>query len=627
MPQSTITRREFALGTAGFAVALAASRFASPAWGEGSFTPGTYIGEGQGKSGPVRLECTFSDSAIQSIDVIESHEHATISAVAFERIPAQIIECQTLDLNTVAGATLSSYAIMNAVAEAVEQAGAQGLEGEAPAKEPREETIDADLVVVGAGGAGTACAIVAAQQGYSVVLLEAASNMGGNTTVSGGFLEYINAPAELRKDINDGYIAAAEQILANPPVESDLEQQIVDTARQQWEEYLASGDSKVFDSPEFFAVHYQSFRGDTIANQYLVAKSRMAVTQWLQDLGMEFIPLVPIVGSLWPRWTRPAQGSGGLGYFLLFEDVIANQGLPIDLKLETRATKLLGDGGRVTGVVATSSDGVTYTVNSSKGVILACGGFSGNSDLIKKYNEFWDFSGYDILPTTNAAFHVGDGIRMAEEFGAAVEGAWHPMLFPLANPQNGILGGMVGDSGNFCFVNKDGRRFVNESADRFTISQGIMDNGDVCYVVCAANNSNIREGTDLDFMVEQGQVFVGDTLEELAQKAGIDAENLVATIEAYNEYARDMKDPEFGRTTFTENSPLLEGPYYASPRTWSCHITEGGLPTASHFEDYHVLATDGTPIEGLYACGEARNLIAGVGSIGDGYTCVRSIID
>lgn len=627
-----LTRRSFAAAAAGSTLFFGASRFATLAWGDGSFTPGTYTGSAKGKSGNIVIECTFGDSAIEAIEVTEKHEHPVISAAAFERIPAEVIEYQTLDIDAVAGATLTSYALLSALADCVEAAGAEDLTGEAPAVAHTDETIDCDLVVVGAGAAGCSAAVVAAQQGYNVVLLEAASNIGGNCLVSGGLLENIFAPDELKADITEGYIAAAEKILENPPIESEWEQEIVDTARQQWAEYLASGETKCFDSIEFFAVHYQSFRGDTIANQYLVGKNRADITNWLLDLGLEFTPCVSIVGSMWPRWCRPSTGAGGEGYFNLFTKVMEEQNLPVELLIETRATKLIGEPGKVTGVMAEcGATDTTYTINSKMGVILATGGFSGNTEMLKEYNTYWDFDACDIIPTTNCGFHYGDAITMAKEFGAAVKGAGNPMMFPLANPQNGTMEYMVGNSGNFCYVNKDGNRFVNESLDRFSLSKAMMANGNVCYMISGTNNvpemaSGMKNGVPVSWLIEQGHLFMGETLEELAANAGINAENLVATVAKYNEYAQNFNDTDFGRTAFNEKSPILDGPFYACPRTWAAHLVEGGIQTADHFVDYHVLTEDGAPIEGLYAAGEVRNLIAGVGSIGDGYSCAMSIV-
>ena len=631
-----IERRSFIKGASALIASAALFGFTgcTPKGGGGAdaFAPGTYTAFSRGKNGNVTVECVFSEKALDSVDVTKHYESEHISDIALERIPQMIVDYQTLDVDAVSGATLTSMAILSAAADCVEQAGTKAaLASRKIEKSTETEDIDADLVVVGAGAAGTAAAIAAAQAGWQVVLLERNSNIGGNCRFSAGFLEYINAPSEFKENMNDGYAAAAEEILATP-ADSPEAQAIIDEAKSDWEAYKASGDTKVFDSLAFYAVHNFTFRGETIPTQYKTAKSRDNLCSWLTSLGIEFSPLCPIVGSMWPRWTHPANALKGEGYFTLFQEVIERDKLPVDIRTETRAQDLISEGGKIVGAIALADNGTTLNIRAKNGVILATGGFSGNAEMLKKYGTYWDFSKYTTIPTTNTAGHDGTGHQMAMKQGAVLKGCEKPQLFPFADPQSATEETIVGNDGNCLFVNKAGKRFVDETLDRGSLTKAIMAQPDELGIIISdARNSMIKDGRaqygpSVELLLENKQLFMADTLEELADNAGIEKENLVATVKEYNDCAANYSDPEFGRTAFTPESIISEPPFYASPRTWAAHGIQGGLALTEPFADYRVCTSDGEPIEGLYAAGEVREAFGGVGSIGDGLMCAQSII-
>lgn len=633
-------RRSFVKGGAALLASTALFGFAGcapqggGASGGSTFTPGTYSAEGLGKNGPIFVECELSEEGLVSVTVTKHDETKYVADTAIERIPAQAVEYQTLDIDAVSGATLTSMAILSAAADCVNQAGgkASGLANEEIVKSTETVEMTTDIIVIGAGAAGGAAAIAAGQEGKSVVLLEQTSNIGGNSIVSGGYLEYVNAPDSLKMDMNEGYAAAAEEILSIEATTPEA-QAILDEARADWEAYKASGDTKVFDSLAFYAVHNHTFRGGTIENYYIQGANRMEAADWLVDLGLKALPLTPLVGSLWPRWTRPTSGNGGEGYAELFSSVITSGEYDIELMMETEGKELLTDGsGAVTGVRAQSSEtGITYDITANNGVIIATGGYAGNAELIKKYDEFWNFDADQAIPNTNAAAHVGSGLVMAETVGAQIDGEKRPMMFPFADAKNSSPGTTVGETGNALLVNREGKRFVNETKDRWTLSGAIMEQTDELGIIISdAENSGVKDGMipfgiREDLVIENGQLFKADTLEELAEAAGIDPDNLVKTVELYNEYAANFEDPDFERTAFNETSFVKTPPFYASPRTWAAHLVYGGIAIADNMKDWSVVDTNGQPIPGLYASGEARHIVAGIGVMGDGMACARFV--
>ena len=204
------------------------------------------------------------------------------------------------------------------------------------------------------------------------------------------------------------------------------------------------------------------------------------------------------------------------------------------------------------------------------------------------------------------------------------------MCFPLADCKDYSTETIVGDTGNCLFVNAEGKRFVNECASRYEITKALMGQTDQKgFIISDAGNCLIEDGltqfkSDPEKLIARGQLFRADTLAELAELAGIDSAALAETVETYNAYARAYKDEEFGRTSFTESSPIEEGPFYASPRTWAAHITMCGLACD---DQRHVLGQDGAPIPGLYVAGEMVPGHGGISSMGDGVMYADAIVN
>lgn len=637
-PALPMTRRTFLAGATLAGVNLAVFGLSgcapkTPAAATGSpslsFAPGTYTGTGTGKFGPLVLEATFSDNAITDIVIGEHEETERVSDRAFEEIPATIIEQQALGIDTITGCTLTSSAILAAVTDCVKQAGGdvKAMERNYTAPELSTEVVEleCDFVIAGAGAAGMGAAIGAAQAGASkVIVLEKGSNVGGNALVSGGYLEYVNAPAELRVPMSDELTRQLESDLANP-IAAEIPPEELAKIKERYAAWQASGDTTLFDCEELMALQECLLYGaDGYYGSLDFAQCVSAFDAFLDENGFAWKPCIGIVGYPWPHWSAPDDGVCGQGYFNFFDKQIAEHGYPVEVMLNTPVTELLKEGDAVVGFTAVAEDGTTYHVRASRGALLATGGFSGNPDMLREYNTMWPWDENTPLPTTNVYGHHGDGIKLALEEGAEVALMDSLMMFPFADVKNGCDETTVGADTDCLLVNANGERFIDETLDRYTMTEALMQQPDeVLFLISDRDTSRVEGdysyyGRSIQRLLDQGQLFRADTLEELADQMGCDRNTFAATVERYNEIARNGEDPDFGRMIFTPDSPIENPPFYASPRTWAAHITEGGVVTD---ETSQVLREDGTPIEGLYAAGEVTVGMSGVSSMALGYAC------
>ena len=637
MNQAPISRRAFVRTATIAGITVAAFGIAGCApkaeGAEGAYRAGTYSASGQGKFGPVEVEVAFSDKAIEKVDVVKLEETKYICDRAVADVPARIVEHQSLGVDTVTGATLTSTAILAAVEDCVKQAGGNAgkLKGNyTPAPRSAEtRELEADLVVVGAGAAGMVAAVGAAQRGANVVVLEKSCNVGGNGLVCGGYLEYAGSPADLRPDMTDMQIQELEEKLAAGDG-SAVDPSYLAALKQEWADWQASGTKKVFDSKYLQPLEYTLPSGEGYEGSLRVCQREVDFGDWLIAEGFSFKEVVGIVGFPWPRWAVPAEGVCGQSYFELYNDMIDRNGYPVEVLLNTPATELVVEDGRVTGVVAQAEDGTVYRVRGTQGVALATGGFSGNPDMLRAYNKIWSWPENSAIPTTNAYGHHGDGITMGLAVGAAVGNMHLQMPFPFADCKNATDETTVGDDIDCVIVNKEGKRFMNEVLDRYTMTENIMAQTDqMMFMISDQDTSRVngdvnRYGHNLQSLIDQGQLYRADTIEELGEQIGCGGAALKETVERYNEIARTGEDPDFGRTNFSELSPIENLPFYASPRTWAMHITSGGLVN-DPADNYAVLREDGTPIEGLYAIGETAKGPAGVAVMSQGLALAQGL--
>ena len=486
-----------------------------------------------------------------------------------------------------AGATLTSTAILDGVADCVEQAGGdvaalKEIKPEVVVAE--DEELTADVVVI---GAGMAAAVTASQEGKSVIVIEKTGNMGGNTALAGGAL---NA-------VDDG----SETALARD-----------DSVDFHYEQTFNGGDKQ----------------GDPELVRILVENAWDGV-EWLKSLGMEFQPGVfTVTGGMYERAHKPVEPEGS-GFFKTYQAYMdSNDG--ITMKYNTKADSFIVEDGVVVGVACTGETGNKVTVKANNGVVLATGGFGQNVEMREKYNaetKLWPTLD-DSIPSTNTPAITGDGILMAEAIGADLVQMGNIQMLPLGDPKTGSLSGNIEHAvESRIFVNKEGNRFVNEGGRRDEMTLGLFDQTDTTmYIVMDSDTyptgdevNNFNE--KMSDLVAAGRAYKADTLEELAEQINVPAENLVKAVEEYNRHCLggdlEGKEDEFGRVLFTDTDKVNNGinnpPYYAGERVPTVHHTMGGVKINKNTE---VLDKDGNAIPGLYAAGEVTGGIHGSNRLG-----------
>nr|WP_072514941.1 FAD-dependent oxidoreductase [Ndongobacter massiliensis] len=590
---------------------------------------GTYTAQVAGMQGPLTVELTVDETGIKDAKITESQETPGIGNVAAERLAKELVDFQSLDLDTVSGATITSAAVKKAFKDCLEQAGANmdALEKERERDIAIEKEYTADVVIVGAGGAGLTAASAALENGASVLLLEKMDIVGGNSIVVGGFM---NAPIpelqdhkyEQRQPSIDRLV---EQALEEEPV-SEEHKALQDAVREEYEAYLADSSRTLFDSANWFALQTWN-AGDKVGELPIVEKMTAHAydrMQWLISNGMEFKDEVVLGGGALYTRSRYAVMPNGTGYIKAIEDSIAkNNKDNYQLLLGADAKELILDGEKVVGVKAIIN-GQEVVAHANKGVVLATGGFAGNVELRVKYaqGEKWPNLGKDVL-TTNTKGVTGDGIFMAESAGAELVNMEQIQLLPYCNPMTGQVNDTFGGGdGSTIFINKEGKRFVREDGRRDEMSKAIIEQTDgimymfsnlATFKVQNAGDIKTLGGQKVSYFLENNLngIIVADTLEEFAEKFGCPVENLKETLESYNEHVKASTEDEFGRVTFV--NPLEEGPFVAYPRKPSAHHTMGGVRIDA---ETHALRSDGSIIPGLYCAGEITGVIHGANRVG-----------
>lgn len=588
---------------------------AEPA-GDGTYKPGTYTASAQGNNGPVELSVTFSQDAITEITIGKHGETQGISDAAFEKIPAAIMENQSLGIDAISGATYTSNAILDAVADCVTQAGgdpealrAVAVEGGGDTQGTVLADSEVDVLVIGGGGAGLSAALSASQEGASVILVEKLSALGGNTFRCGG--AFNSADPERQKDIpmTEALSSAVEKVLAHEDV-SEEHAKLKAEVQKQWDEYKASGSTTLFDTPEWHAL--QSIdAGDYEGNVELVrtlTSNTLDTLNWLTDNGVEWTDQVStVVGALWNRSHQTPNNSGS-DIIAALEKNATDSG--VEIYLDSKAEELIVEDGRVAGAIITNSKGEKVTVKAGKGVIMATGGFSANVEMRVKYNTQWEDIG-ESLTTNNSPGATGDGIVMGEAVGANLVGMGWIQLMPLNGVSGGGISGYVNSS---LYCNKEGKRFVAEDQRRDVLAAAVLAQTDkLFYIVCDQKEAELRGMTPevLGYMVDNGLIYSGETIAELAESMGVPADALEQTVKEFNEAVKADKPDEFGRTTW-ENT-IETGPFYAPSFSPAVHHTMGGLEINSNAE---VINTDGQVIPGFYAAGEVTGGIHGTNRVG-----------
>lgn len=570
-----------------------------------AYTEGTYTATAQGNNGPVTVSVTFSADAITDVTVVEHSETAGLSDRPIAEIPAAIVENQSLAVDTVSGATNSSNAILTAVADCVAQAGGdvEALKAVAVEKAPVED-VEAtyDVVVLGGGGAGLTASITAAQNGAKVILVEKAGSLGGNTLIAGQGFNACDPERQANTEMSEALLGQLKSYLDLDPADFGAFAEVLETVKGQINDYIASGSTTLFDSPELHMLHtYMGGKRTGLDGTVIEPDLELARTfatnaldalEWAESIGAQWNDTTStILGAMWPRSHGLANGN----VITILTDAAKANG--VEIVTDTRANDLIVENGKVVGVKATTSEGANVTLHANSGVVLATGGFSANAPMVVEYNNYWPGLS-DTMPSTNAPTITGDGIVMAKAVGADLVGMGFAQLMPSSHPVDGSLfSGIWGSAETQVFVNKEGKRYVNEYAERDVLSKAALEQTDgIFYIIC---DNKIAKNADVAGMEAKGNVVVADTLEELAEKLGIPADTFVETIERYNSFVDAQKDDDFGKPLFGEK--IDEAPFVATPRSPSLHHTMGGVKIDTNT---HVISTEGNVIDGLYAAGE-----------------------
>lgn len=533
--------------------------------GETLYKAGTYTASADGNNGAVTVEVVFTEDAIQSVTVKEHSETAGLSDPAIERIPASIVENQSLAIETVSGATNTSNAILNAVANAVEQAegDVEALKNakvdNAVAKNEVEKEID--VVVVGSGISGLAAAIAAAENGANVVVLEKMATTGGTTAISGGYL-----------------ICVESDTYANSEKDDSLE-----TFRTFWKERMAysGAESGYPDEERWEAVLPNT--GESV--------------DWLADYGVTWNEdLTTVFGNF------PVANNPGGGRQLVDEMVEAAEKLGVEVITECKAETLVLENGAVVGVVAESVDEIiTYHTSA---VILATGGISANEELVEEYSPKVAQAG---TINTSAAGATGDGLLMALDAGAvAFDNFFTSIASTTIDPE---FASTVKEASSLTTaaqlgVNGKGERFASEAAAYLGDALGsdmIQDGNAPFWYIYDSSNADVA--AILENGVAANVIAKGETIEELAAAMNVDAATLQATYEAYAACVANGKDDQYGKPSDYLVS-LETAPYYAVKFYPTTFGSQGGVLTD---EGGRCLNAENEVIAGLYATGADSN--------------------
>ena len=544
------------------AVILFAVSIAGVSMAEG-MTAGTYGATAQGFHGDIKLSVTVTEDAIESIDILEQSETEGIGAAALPKLVDAVLVNQTINVDSVSGATVTSDAFKKALWTALVQAGADMDKMYAPVasaeKECVEETVD--VVVVGAGAAGLCAALKTAQDGHSVILLEKMGVIGGASAMAGSGT--MATGSTWQKE--DGYEDSAEKLV---------------------EDMMANGHQK-----------------NDRATVELFANTIGEAFDWLVGEDGAAVPYQRS-GSASRSYTGVGRGAGVCSS--LSDSFTAAGG---NLMLNTPAEELIVEDGKVVGVKAEGEDKI-YTIRA-EAVILATGGYGANDELVPDSYKQFVYAG-------NAGA-TGDAIAMVADLDAdlinmdLINTQPNSMILPSGLGQYCNPGVSGAYKAGAYMVNQNGERFYDETANAWDLMQAMKQN-DAQYLIMdqtAFDNFNAGMTKSKIYTMDDVAAWLSDeyegqpvmkqgaTLAELCEKLNIPAESVEAAAKAFNECAAAQTADEFGRTPAAAQSE--EGPFYALQMHIRYYASLGGL----HINDsMQVLNTNQEAIPGLYAAGE-----------------------
>ena len=578
----------------------------------------TFEGVGKGFGGEIKVAATVEDGKLTAVEVLSHGETSGISDPAFAKIPAAIIENQSVAVDTVAGCTFSSKGLIEAVTAAWVASGANlediskaVVAGEAAAKEL--ETKTADVVIVGAGGAGMTAAVEVLRAGGSVLVVDKMASVGGNTIAAGSALNAAGTDIQKAGTITASGIAAIEEKLALEP-KNDTMKRWQESIRKDLDAYIASGATHVFDTPDLHKL--QTYvDGDYVAKPELVeilGDNAPNAIKYLEELGTKWDgAITAAVGATWQRSHQPTRTFGGAGSDFVLpqtEFVKANGG---EIVLEHKVEELIMEDGRVVGAKGTATDGTPFEFRANKSVVLATGGFGANVEMRQRFNKFWANLD-ETVPTSNQPCATGDGIALAEGVGANLIGMEWIQLVTSARP-----GMFTASIANNMYVNAKGERFVAEDERRDVLSGAVLEQeGSFFWLLSDAKTVwDLMGGVDTSGntieMKKAAGLLEANTIEELAVMMGCDPAKLQASVDQHNKAVTGEEADPLGRQLYEHT--FDKAPYYAGKGQARVHHTMGGVEINTNCE---VLDTNGNVIPGFYACGEVTGGIHGANRLG-----------
>ncbi len=608
----------------------ASSSAAASSGAAGTYIPGTYEGTAEGISSTVKVTMTFSDSAVTDVVVDTSGETASYGAAAAEELKNQLLNAGSDEIDGVSGSTITSDAVKKAAKSCFAQAKGEanvssvqlptGDETDWLGKEPDideaaiTETVDTDILIVGAGNGGMGAAAYAAANGLNFRVIE----QNGNVQDTRHWYGAIDS-------------AAAKEAGEKPADRAKLLSEI---------SRYASGkcDQRVVKTwiNESAAMH--DFMRSILEDKYgwvcdFTSGSEAAWPAENAEHNTDY--LYPVQEH---NYMASESASGTPRNELLLQYI---QELGYDVDFKTSLAKLeKNSDGRITGIIAQSTEDDHFIrYNANKGVLLACGGFPGNPYMMEQLDPL----GTSV--TTACSYSPADkgyGIRAAVWAGANFDKEAAPMLFDRGIVAPGVDGGYVASDSAFggkafpgpirqynpgtqpfLKVNRNGERFANESSPYNDIVYAAAHQpGRVYAQICDANiledakrfhtigcSAQTRNGGEkyiqgkMDEAIEAGALFKCDTLDELADKMGFTGaakDTFLATVERYNELYDKQNDEDFGKPAY-RLSAIRTAPFYGCWLGASLLTTEQGIAIN---EKGQALDTNNQPMEGLYITGD-----------------------
>lgn len=512
---------------------------------------GTYEASADGMNGTILLNVTFDKEGITDISVKESSESEGIGTSAFDLMIPEIVEHQSIAVDTISGATITSKALIAAVSDAIKQADGDINDfNKTPEKEAKADEItkDVDIVIAGSGIAGLSAAVEASATGKTVLVIEKMPIIGGDSAICSGNIYATGSEVQDNLGLTD-----------NGTVE-DLKNF-----------YIKQGDGH---TNEKWAEVAAKFSGESV--------------DWLAEKGVTFKHRSPESSH-----RSLISESSGVGMVNALAKRAESQGT--EILTNTEAKELIYEDGEVKGIIA-DNEGTKMIINA-KSTILATGGYDGSEEAKEKYAP-----GSVGHHSNSSKGNTGDAIEMVQKINGKIvlKGGLSGISLvgdlPLHSPLSALR--MIKTS---VAVTDLGYRYVNESmTSAFDYYNPMVRTG-------RSQFYNIVDSTThnelYDQAVEEGVAFKANTIEELAKLAGIPSYTLKTTIEDYNKACEAGKDTEFNKDT-NDLQPLVKAPFYAIKITPNTNDTFGGVTTNI---DTEVLDINNEPIKNLYAAGAVSN--------------------